>query len=132
MSELNKRINSSRLMDVMLRWSIVTVFFFFNDTATTEIYTLSLHDALPILVAQTQPFTATVTGTTNTSVTWTLSQGDRKSTRLNSSHSQISYAVFCLKKKNCLTFRVNSMCCCLHTAGVPTAPMQSVCCVSRF
>src|SRR2546427_5902726 len=84
-------------------------FFFFNDTATTEIYTLSLHDALPIsLIAAA-------------TIVWFLkanwfpvvrdvirqlpgggevrNQQDRKSTRLNSSHSQISYAVFCLKKK---------------------------------
>src|SRR5205085_10008698 len=78
-------------------------FYYFNDTATTEIYTLSLHDALPISTALTP---------------WTTpprpeppprrrhrpgcdgsGRGDRKSTRLNSSHSQISYAVFCLKKK---------------------------------
>src|SRR5437879_9342196 len=71
-------------------------FFFFNDTATTEIYTLSLHDALPItwmvcevvVVCPTpQPVSATIIR-------------DRKSTRLNSSHRCISYAVFCLKKKN--------------------------------
>src|SRR5256885_9175482 len=74
-------------------------FFFFNDTATTEIYTLSLHDALPIscsrcpgsIAARSSPF-ATVRAGTSTST-------DRKSTRLNSSHLVISYAVFCLKKK---------------------------------
>src|SRR5208337_3425940 len=70
--------------------------FFFNDTATTEIYTLSLHDALPIfdwfryahpdLYERTASFLEPVE--------------DRKSTRLNSSHRCISYAVFCLKKKN--------------------------------
>src|SRR2546430_12674493 len=92
-------------------------FFFFNDTATTEIYTLSLHDALPIslLLSTTWPVPfrlamryATVyqpeaEGLTKYDIqspgsmkpTWV----DRKSTRLNSSHSQISYAVFCLKKK---------------------------------
>src|SRR2546430_5966564 len=73
-------------------------FFFFNDTATTEIYTLSLHDALPICTA---PDAARIAGTPITS--WSDSgrkkRTDRKSTRLNSSHSQISYAVFCLKKK---------------------------------
>src|SRR6266478_8204783 len=68
-------------------------FFFFNDTATTEIYTLSLHDALPISWScPRQPATRPVFRC--------QSPRDRKSTRLNSSHSQISYAVFCLKKKN--------------------------------
>src|SRR6266853_5121809 len=72
-------------------------FFFFNDTATTEIYTLSLHDALPILV--TPPF---IHLPLIWPAGWELGiaeDQDRKSTRLNSSHSQISYAVFCLKKK---------------------------------
>src|SRR5256886_15995267 len=83
-------------------------FFFFNDTATTEIYTLSLHDALPISAGQTATFSVTASGTPPLSYQWkkngTAISGarDRKSTRLNSSHSQISYAVFCLKKKkNC-------------------------------
>src|SRR2546428_14129600 len=79
-------------------------FFFFNDTATTEIYTLSLHDALPISPgldpARRRPAQHSRDGA--------RSRGrgdhppapqDRKSTRLNSSHDQISYAVFCLKKK---------------------------------
>src|SRR6266567_6969384 len=73
-------------------------FFFFNDTATTEIYTLSLHDALPTWPARARPsctWRATATGGWPSSI----SPPDRKSTRLNSSHSQISYAVFCLKKK---------------------------------
>src|SRR5215471_21078052 len=69
-------------------------FFFFNDTATTEIYTLSLHDALPIFVQLLLHRRADPP----------LERGqgpdqDRKSTRLNSSHVEISYAVFCLKKK---------------------------------
>src|SRR5436309_11208274 len=69
--------------------------FFFNDTATTEIYTLSLHDALPISPPfHTQP---TSRRTTIDDLTWSVR--DRKSTRLNSSHVKISYAVFCLKKK---------------------------------
>src|SRR2546422_2724139 len=88
------------------------LFFFFNDTATTEIYTLSLHDALPICCTNgySAPFgSGTLTG-------WAKADGsvgfdfgtsdfgsafgeDRKSTRLNSSHGYISYAVFCLKKK---------------------------------
>src|SRR2546429_3088902 len=85
-------------------------FFFFNDTATTEIYTLSLHDALPISLLR-----AVQAASGSTALRW---QGhsadaeenwqrlsvaeafaDRKSTRLNSSHGYISYAVFCLKKK---------------------------------
>src|SRR3989440_12012000 len=90
-----------------LLWSLF--FFFFNDTATTEIYTLSLHDALPILKAE--PFRPLRVGATQSnrstprSTAATRSSGnptpirDRKSTRLNSSHDQISYAVFCLKKK---------------------------------
>src|SRR2546430_11327334 len=88
-------------------------FFFFNDTATTEIYTLSLHDALPISgnaaqrdVQELDPHrpdhpghgrVRAVDGHHDAGV------GDRKSTRLNSSHSQISYAVFCLKKKRNLS-----------------------------
>src|SRR2546428_4958034 len=81
-----------------------SLLFFFNDTATTEIYTLSLHDALPIshgvwidrrgrvLVCDRENDRVQVVGQTSKSL-------DRKSTRLNSSHDQISYAVFCLKKK---------------------------------
>src|SRR5215813_15507841 len=76
--------------------------FFFNDTATTEIYTLSLHDALPI---QVTGIPARYVSSEASSVIQYLSGGpgkptlDRKSTRLNSSHVRISYAVFCLKKK---------------------------------
>src|SRR2546426_3187612 len=88
-------------------------FFFFNDTATTEIYTLSLHDALPIsfgvcidivLVWRTDLFPVVQ----NLQVPLAdieavhRSARDRKSTRLNSSHLVISYAVFCLKKKKFL------------------------------
>src|SRR5207248_10787585 len=75
-------------------------FFFFTDTATTEIYTLSLHDALPISPdAIVQPRRVAAPG-----VGWVVVVAeeilvDRKSTRLNSSHRTISYAVFCLKKK---------------------------------
>src|SRR6478672_12666084 len=69
--------------------------FFFNDTATTEIYTLSLHDALPISAA---PMPRLVIAGVPRRMPLG-SNGDRKSTRLNSSHDQISYAVFCLKKK---------------------------------
>src|SRR5215475_15229144 len=72
-------------------------FFFFNDTATTEIYTLSLHDSLPISPDDTPP------DDISRSCCWAATASDRridrKSTRLNSSHVKISYAVFCLKKK---------------------------------
>src|SRR2546430_13154076 len=89
------------------------IFFFFNDTATTEIYTLSLHDALPIfLELGLQRFLeghrfgrddvherAALNARKERTIEILRVRGDRKSTRLNSSHSQISYAVFCLKKK---------------------------------
>src|SRR5436190_10018705 len=83
-------------------------FFFFNDTATTEIYTLSLHDALPISGCDTSTgvgcvnpppganFYPIYSTTGRSACAW---RRDRKSTRLNSSHTVISYAVFCLKKK---------------------------------
>src|SRR5256885_17258826 len=77
--------------------SSLFVFFFFNDTATTEIYTLSLHDALPIY-----RFSGALRARSphGVSVTFAVAPDtDRKSTRLNSSHLVISYAVFCLKKK---------------------------------
>src|SRR2546427_11110518 len=75
-------------------------FFFFNDTATTEIYTLSLHDALPILQGATTARARRGLGLLYASQgQYGQAMEDRKSTRLNSSHSQISYAVFCLKKK---------------------------------
>src|SRR3712207_8743235 len=91
---------------------LIIIFFFFNDTATTEIYTLSLHDALPIWGGS---------GGRGRGCAFSLrlldseqrprpqhqhdggqvgeADADRKSTRLNSSHANISYAVFCLKKK---------------------------------
>src|SRR2546430_8651783 len=74
----------------------IYIFFFFNDTATTEIYTLSLHDALPIWQGATRGSSLRFR---RRSPARPPSRADRKSTRLNSSHSQISYAVFCLKKK---------------------------------
>src|SRR5262245_66357292 len=74
--------------------TIDLLFFFFNDTATTEIYTLSLHDALPIW-----PRSVPGRGRTSRAPAGTRCWPDRKSTRLNSSHLGISYAVFCLKKK---------------------------------
>src|ERR1035437_10396932 len=73
--------------------SLLLSFFFFNDTATTEIYTLSLHDALPIYDRHFR-FLCMVPAYCKKSPS-----PDRKSTRLNSSHANISYAVFCLKKK---------------------------------
>src|SRR3712207_7496583 len=88
--------------------------FFFNDTATTEIYTLSLHDALPISIMFTLSVRSFQTPPTPLTCAWppslpseptsratrvTSPAKDRKSTRLNSSHANISYAVFCLKKK---------------------------------
>src|SRR2546430_14867167 len=86
------------------------ILFFFNDTATTEIYTLSLHDALPICLFRhrTRPPPVPSPGREGSMHTarivallaaFSCAASDRKSTRLNSSHSQISYAVFCLKKK---------------------------------
>src|SRR2546427_5172300 len=92
---------------------LASSFFFFNDTATTEIYTLSLHDALPIslqmAIGLAEAHARTVVHRdikpsnviiTPQNVAKIVDFGlDRKSTRLNSSHSQISYAVFCLKKK---------------------------------
>src|SRR3712207_7030451 len=96
------------------------MYFFFNDTATTEIYTLSLHDALPIFAVhgitpsmlEGQPTIERVlprfaqfaedTVLVGHNVAFDmrfLQLKDRKSTRLNSSHANISYAVFCLKKK---------------------------------
>src|SRR3712207_7550201 len=97
----------------------LSYFFFFNDTATTEIYTLSLHDALPIS-ARARPeqwqgsvrhvdlrssLPAAVRGggsarAARHGLGYARQPIDRKSTRLNSSHANISYAVFCLKKKN--------------------------------
>src|SRR5437762_9103719 len=82
-------------------------FFFFNDTSTTEIYTLSLHDALPIsLDEHKDKIPADVASNVQTRINavkkaleGTDTSEDRKSTRLNSSHRCISYAVFCLKKK---------------------------------
>src|SRR3712207_7768668 len=105
-------------------------YFFFNDTATTEIYTLSLHDALPISTSRPAAVRAWSTSRARCCPASTYSRGahhdrspdpgphtghggqmedephplrDRKSTRLNSSHANISYAVFCLKKKTSCT-----------------------------
>src|SRR2546430_14493320 len=78
----------------------LALFFFFNDTATTEIYTLSLHDALPISRERERSALGQVARREHRFPREPVDlRLDRKSTRLNSSHSQISYAVFCLKKK---------------------------------
>src|SRR5256885_17235019 len=91
---------------------IMSLFFFFNDTATTEIYTLSLHDALPIFDLLADDREEDFEHAAGFSIACLVNCGkkaeqcvavecqDRKSTRLNSSHLVISYAVFCLKKKN--------------------------------
>src|SRR2546426_4402021 len=92
------------------RFTRVSFFFFFNDTATTEIYTLSLHDALPILrveVLWSALVIRPMSSPGSLRGIWLVTARfvtvrclrDRKSTRLNSSHLVISYAVFCLKKK---------------------------------
>src|SRR5260221_10423099 len=99
------------------------VFFFFNDTATTEIYTLSLHDALPIfdfdpnqqhadpdLPTPEQLAAAFARSRQESLVLLEHLNEDRKSTRLNSSHTVISYAVFCLKKKNSPLCRICVSC----------------------
>src|SRR5258705_13781284 len=85
---------------IFLRHFAYYVFFFFNDTATTEIYTLSLHDALPIYLRADELRLEAVASRFREQVAVFANQPDRKSTRLNSSHLGISYAVFCLKKKN--------------------------------
>src|SRR5258708_17336129 len=85
---------------------LLSFFFFFNDTATTEIYTLSLHDALPIWWAKRQarrrpPSCPYKARRDPLPARWRRRsrRADRKSTRLNSSHPIISYSGFCLKKK---------------------------------
>src|SRR2546422_11600000 len=100
------------------------IFFFFNDTATTEIYTLSLHDALPIFggnyaESRLLAVLAALLHSLRQRVEYlhgvvpaeagvgdALAEADRKSTRLNSSHGYISYAVFCLKKKKQTTHTI--------------------------
>src|SRR5256885_5229280 len=99
------------------------LFFFFNDTATTEIYTLSLHDALPICSLPgrrefiellpsdwaPQPHSEVRSTSCDELADMTEASGaeDRKSTRLNSSHLVISYAVFCLKKKKAIQLSIS-------------------------
>src|SRR3712207_6964218 len=115
----------SRVRDI--RWRL----FFLNDTATTEIYTLSLHDALPIYAPVPRRTQARVVaaagvacwligffGLIDLTVPLVGMVGDRKSTRLNSSHANISYAVFCLKKKNHTQFTLGGSHCADHTNTV--------------
>src|SRR3712207_9133044 len=94
------------IFELIITYQITRLFFFFffNDTATTEIYTLSLHDALPISGTKFQGVPKiSITKINNILMPYFFKkiwhQKDRKSTRLNSSHANISYAVFCLKKK---------------------------------
>src|SRR2546422_4669350 len=100
------------MFSILVRLLTLLLFFFFNDTATTEIYTLSLHDALPIssltvpIICIASPATLGVAlllprwnGNATVGRYGDPWYRDRKSTRLNSSHGYISYAVFCLKKK---------------------------------
>src|SRR2546422_2965782 len=113
----------------MTVFSLLSHFFFFNDTATTEIYTLSLHDALPISRTYQQLECVVQTGRVASlrpddgfesvhrlkPVIWSEGR-DRKSTRLNSSHGYISYAVFCLKKKKKIICKIAA-----HYTDVTTA-----------
>src|SRR5260221_3802688 len=89
-------LNSSRY-STSSHWRLFL--FFFNDTATTEIYTLSLHDALPISRKSSRPPPSARNCASAGRCAQARLRPDRKSTRLNSSHTVISYAVFCLKKK---------------------------------
>src|SRR5436305_3604351 len=83
------------------------IIFFFKDTATTEIYTLSLHDALPICSCCSVGKTSSNRSSVREALL--VCSVDRKSTRLNSSHVRISYAVFCLKKKNLENYISNTL-----------------------
>src|SRR5690625_7224655 len=81
----------------------ILLLFFFNEPTTTQIYTLSLHDALPISSMSTDGMdfvrSSALSAVLMLSAATCVAFSDRKSTRLNSSHVAISYAVFCLKKK---------------------------------
>src|SRR3712207_7083765 len=111
-----------------MRCAYILFFFFFNDTATTEIYTLSLHDALPICEqamfrsqegaedsADDGARAIVERNVTDRDVVIGIAAGgttpfvDRKSTRLNSSHANISYAVFCLKKKKINKIKISNL-----------------------
>src|SRR5437870_5895593 len=110
-------------MSVLRSASLIYFFYLFTDTPTPDIYTLSLHDALPIscpshprpscgfaLCTRSRPSVGT------RPPPWPPRRRDRKSTRLNSSHVAISYAVFCLKKKN---KRVEEWTSCFLTTTAP-------------
>src|SRR5258708_39299181 len=100
-------LSDSALITFRLFQCVYNLFFFFNDTATTEIYTLSLHDALPIYIGAGYTAEQTCACVFVSHRTPDSCRGeDRKSTRLNSSHQIISYAVFCLKKKNKKGYRM--------------------------
>src|SRR5438552_14241400 len=92
-------------------------FFLFTDPATTEFYTLSLHDALPICIRLYQSVTCSYARASASTIdspsrgpliSRPIDSADRKSTRLNSSHQIISYAVFCLKKKKTIIIRLTT------------------------
>src|SRR2546428_366585 len=131
--EKKKKQRMQSVSPLFMTCAILSIFFFFffNDTATTEIYTLSLHDALPICSANrrsagersragARPDRQSSGDAAAPLAAWSCPCAgearraairDRKSTRLNSSHDQISYAVFCLKKKK------NNECrACLHSS----------------
>src|SRR5256885_11835513 len=107
------------------------MFFFFNDTATTEIYTLSLHDALPIYHGGVfaRPLSQNGDALRHPCAARGGCRRDRKSTRLNSSHLVISYAVFCLKKKNKININIYStnptrgVYTCIHVNPMEKAPL---------
>src|SRR5438445_2587822 len=90
-------VPSSVIIIAFFFFSYIFLIFFFNVTSTPEIYTLSLHDALPICDRHIPGVAWAVV--CHRQRVGQVGSGDRKSTRLNSSHANISYAVFCLKKK---------------------------------
>src|SRR5690606_41405516 len=99
-----RRVRFTSFVHVLL----LHLFFFFMDTVTTEIYTLSLHDALPIWKASKSAGSTDRPAVCSTCGRPWAASIDRKSTRLNSSHVKISYAVFCLKKKTRATGSASS------------------------
>src|SRR5258705_8290472 len=116
----------------MIRPPPISTFFFFNDTAPTEIYTLSLHDALPISRNPDKPPSCCRKASRRQraqdipgSPDGRSRCPDRKSTRLNSSHLGISYAVFCLKKKKNYTHRrIYTESALMHIASAITPPIS--------